>query len=169
MPIAVPAPATYNNYRVCGCTHIEIPPIDLQDNMDKNAEKLSCISIIVCDDVYRDERTKKLVIVGTFNQITAVQLPSVHPSLNVVFSLTNGRGKYDLRVSVEHETTGEVAVEFGGPIEFTDPLSVNEVNIVLGKLVFKHAGKYWITITSDGEVLQMRPFFVKLATPKGES
>lgn len=137
--------------------------------MAKNPEKLSCISIIVCDDVYRDERTKKMIIVGTFNQISTARLPSVHPSLNVLFSLTNGRGKYDVRVSVEHETTGEVAVEFGGSIEFNDPLAVNDVNIVLGNLMFKHAGKYWITLKSDGEILQMRPFFVNLLPSKGES
>lgn len=131
-------------------------------------EELSCISIILCDDVYRDETTKKMVIVGTFNRVGVQRLPAPHPKMCVLFSLTNGNGLYDLSLAVEHERTGNEIVRISGPLEVRDPLMITDVNVELRGVEFPEEGKYWITLRSGETVLQQRPFVVQLnAQPSG--
>lgn len=125
-------------------------------------EQLSCISIIVCDDVYRDERTKKLIIVGVFNSIAGRELPVRHPRMCVLFSITNGNGTYDLGLTIEHEATGTEIMRVNGPFEVKDPLGVYDIHVELRGLSFPHDGKYWVTLRSGEAILQQRPFSIKM-------
>ncbi len=136
-----------------------------------NPRNIQCISIIVCDDVYRDETTKKMVVVGTFNRISTSSLPCLHPRMTVLFSLTNASGVYDLSLSIEHEKSGQTIAEIRGPLEVHDPLAINDVNVVMSNLQFQEDGKYWAELKADGEIIQQRPFFVSLVQPEqqGES
>lgn len=130
--------------------------------MSRNPEKLTCVSIIVCDDVYRDERTKRLIIVGTFSRITTAALPCRHQRMVVLFTLTNGRGRYELSLGIEHEQTGQVIVEVNGPLQQENPLAINEINVTLDNLVFPHEGKYWVVVKADKEIIGQRPFIVRV-------
>ncbi len=131
--------------------------------MGPAAEKLSCISIVICDEIHRDERTKKLILVGTFNRIGTAALPCRHPRMNVLFSLTNGRGRYDLEVVVEHEESGKGIAEIRGPFQSDSPIKIHDVCLALQNMTFLEAGKYWVTVKANGELLQQRPFLVETA------
>ncbi len=133
--------------------------------MAKNPEKLTCISIIVCDDIYRDEQTKKLILVGTFNSITAPSLPCRHKRMSVLFTLTNARGTYDLSLSIEHVKTEQKVVEFAGPFRADDPLAIHEVHVTLENAVFPEEGKYWVSLSADGEIIQQRPLWMHASGP----
>ncbi len=133
--------------------------------MADNPERLTCISAIICDDVFRDEMTKKLVIVGTFNVLTTGSFPAVHPRMCLLFSLTNGKGEYQLSVSVQHEASGIEVVRVGGPFHMPTPLAVADVDVRFGNLHLPAAGKYWVVIESDGVPINQRPFFVQHAEP----
>jgi hypothetical protein len=135
--------------------------------MRPNPEKLTCVSIIVCDDVFRDEWTKKLVVVGTFNQITAKEFPCLHRQLHVLFTLTNGRGEYDLSLSIEHERTGKVVAEIRGPLVQESPLAMNDVNVQLGNLLFEEEGKYWVVLKADNAIIGQRPIVVRSRPDQG--
>jgi len=126
------------------------------------AEQLTCVSILVCDDVYRDEQTKKLVIVGTFNQITTASFPCMHPKMSVLFTLTNGNGTYDVALAIEHEESATMIAELKGPLQVTDPLAINDVIVQFVGAVFPKAGKYWVVLKANGEIIGQRPFMVKL-------
>ena len=130
--------------------------------MEPNPEKLSCISIIICDEVYRDEATKKLIIVGTFNRMRTRRLPYKHRAMTVLFTLTNGHGKYELSLSIEHERTGATIAKLGGPLEVGEPLMINDVSMTLENLRFHEAGKYWVTLKADEKIIQQRPFVIEL-------
>lgn len=130
--------------------------------MSKSPEQLTCISIILCDDVYRDELTKKQVIVGTFNRVSARELPAIHPKMCVLFSLTDGNGEYDLSVAVEHEKTGQEILRVAGPLKVDDPQQIVDIDLNLQGVVFPEEGKYWIVLRSDDRILQQRPFFVRV-------
>jgi hypothetical protein len=116
---------------------------------------------LIADEVYRDEQTKKLIVIGTFNSVLAESLPCVQPRMVVLFTLTNGNGSYDLQLSVEHERTGRPVVEMSGPITLDGPLQIVEVNVGLGGVVFPEEGKYWVVLRSDGEILSQRPLIVQ--------
>ncbi|MBI5762621.1 MAG: hypothetical protein HZA51_03760 [Planctomycetes bacterium] len=132
--------------------------------MNTNPEKLTCISIVVCDDVYRDEQTKKLIVVGVFNTINAPTMPCAHGKLVVLFTLTNGKGEYNLELAVEHEQSGTEIVRISGPLRADDPLAISDVNVTLANLVFEREGKYWVVLKADGAILQQRPLYIKHAS-----
>jgi len=137
--------------------------------MAKNPEKLSCVSIIICDDIYRDEVSKKLVIVGTFNRVTAPSFPCKHGRMSVLLTLTNGRGEYDLSLAIENARTGELVAEVKGPLAVQDPLAISDINLQLHNLVFPTADKYWVMLKADEEIIGQRPFVLQAnPDPDGE-
>ena len=135
--------------------------------MKVNPEKPDCLSIIICDDVYRDEHTKKMVVVGTFNNINTSTFPCRHPRLTVLFTLTNAVGDYSLSMRIEHEKTGRVIMEMEGPFHVDSPLMISDVNVQLGQLIFHEEGKHWVVLAADGAILAQRPFFVSLQKNQG--
>jgi len=128
--------------------------------MGSSTEKLTCVSMVLCDDVYRDEVTKKSVLVGTFNNINTPVLPYTHPRMVVVFSLTNGRGEYNLGLTIQNERSGQDVISLGGPLRVNDPLQFVDVTVVLRSVEFSDAGKYWAVLEADSEILAQRPFLV---------
>ncbi len=121
----------------------------------------TCISLVLCDDAYRDERTQKVILVGIFNTLHTAGLPFQHPRMTVFFSLTEGRGEFDLRVQVEHEASGQRIFDGGGRMTISDPLAISDVHLELHGTPFHAAGKYWVQIVANGEIIQQRPFFVE--------
>jgi len=135
--------------------------------MTAKPEQPECLSIIICDDIYRDEATKKLILVGTFNQIGVPSLPCMHPRMSVMFTLTNARGRQDLALSIEHEETGEQVIEMSGPFEMDDPLAILDINVVLQNLRFLRPGKHWVVLKAQGAIVCQRPFFIQVVTESG--
>ncbi len=131
--------------------------------MTANPEQLTCVSMIVCDSVFRDERSKKLVIIGTFNRIIAAKVPCIHPKMVVLFSVTNGNGVYNVSVRIVHERTGHEVINIAGPMKIDDPLAIADINVELQGVVFPQDGKYWVELKADGVILQARPLLVMVA------
>ncbi len=129
--------------------------------MSPGAEIPKCLSIILCDDVYRDEKTKKLVIVGTFNRISAPRLPCQHSRMSVLFTLTNGRGTFDLSLTIEHAETEKALVQLSGPATLGSPMEIFDQHVEILGVEFPQAGKYCVTLKANGEQIATRPFFVE--------
>jgi hypothetical protein len=136
--------------------------------MAGNPERLTCVSIILCDDIFRDESTRKLVLVGTFNLIRARAFPCVHPRMCILFSLTGGRGDYQLSVTVEHERSGVEVLKMDGPLRVSNPLAIVDFDVRLSNLELPAGGKYWVCVRSDGEIVGQRPFDVTALEPERE-
>lgn len=120
-----------------------------------------CLAIIVCDDIYRDEITKKLILVGTFNRIVADQFPYTHSNFTVLFTLTEGRGKYDMSLSVENAKTGVTIVDLKGPLTIAEPTLIADFNVSMANITFPEAGKYWICLKVNGTIIKQRPITVQ--------
>lgn len=133
----------------------------------KNPEQLTCISILVCDDIYRDEKTRKLVIVGTFNVINSPRFPCTHPRLRVLFTLTNGRGRYTLMLAVEEAASGRRIVEMSGPADVQNPLDIADIDVEMQNVTLPNPGKYWVQVYADGELVAQRPFVANLVPAQG--
>ena len=129
--------------------------------MTEAAETPTCLSIILCESIYRDEKTKNLILVGTFNRVRAVTgFPLQHPKACVLFTLTGGPGQYDVSLTVEHEETSQALLEMRGPMTLTDPLSINDFVVELHGLQFPEPGKYWIVLKANEAILNQRPLEV---------
>ncbi|MDX2115814.1 MAG: hypothetical protein SFZ24_09400 [Planctomycetota bacterium] len=126
----------------------------------KASRQVVCVSLILCDEIYRDESTKKLLLVGLFNQLVVPSFPAIHAMMCVCFTLTDGEGKYDVRVKIEHETSGQAVLEAGAPLVIDEPLTLHDVVLKLRGVEFKEPGKHWLSVSVDGVPLSQRPFFV---------
>ncbi len=117
------------------------------------------LSINVCDSIIRDEITKKVSLIGIFNTIHANSFPAIHPLLHVYMALTNGHGKYkgELRLL---DDAGKVLVSAQGPLEFSNPLQVVEINFQWQQLKFAKQGQYIIEVQCDGGQVGSRKFRV---------
>lgn len=118
------------------------------------------LSINVCDTIIRDERTKKVSLVGLFNAIHASTFPTVHPSMCVYIALTNGHGKCKLDVRFNRASDNQIIAGMEGEIEFINPLQVVELNIELHGLRFEKAGEHHVEIFCDGYPIGCRKFLV---------
>jgi len=125
-----------------------------------NPEKLTCLAIIICDDVFRDERTKKLIIVGTFHNINAREFPYRHPRMKILFTLTNGRGPYQVNLSIRSADDDSALFNITGNAHFDNPLQIVDLDIEIQSLTIPKSGKYWVQLEVDSEVLAQRPFVV---------
>src|SRR5688500_10813546 len=112
--------------------------------MPQNRAPITCVSVVVCDDGFRDQGSGKLALWGTFNSVSAPAVPCTHPRLCVFASITNGRGTRDVRISIERATDSEPVIQIAGPMRFTGPLEIVDISIVLNGVVFSEFGKYWV-------------------------
>jgi len=102
-----------------------------------------------------------MVVVGTFNAVRASQTPTALNALSVLFTLTNGKGQYDVWLEIEHEQSGDIIWRTGGPLRVEDPLMIVDIHVRIVNLALPAAGKYWVSVKSDGRILQQRPFVVE--------
>jgi hypothetical protein len=135
--------------------------------MAKTAPPVTCVSIILCDDIFRDERSHKIALWGTFNQIFVRSVPHAHARMSIFVTITNGRGTRDISVCIENARTDETVFEVRGPMQFASPLQIVDVNLELHAVPFAEFGKYWIALKEGGRVVAQRPFWVtKIKRPK---
>ena len=131
-------------------------------------DKLTCVAMVVCDGIFRDERTGKAILVGAFSTIACEGFPALHHQLAVFFTITNGNGEYDLSLSIEEETTGNSLVTLRGPLTVKNPLEITDIDVHFRHVEFPSPGKYWITLKSDGEIINHRPILLKLLEEDGD-
>lgn len=120
----------------------------------------SVLSINICDSIIRDERTKKVSLIGLFNSIFAPTFPVRHPVMHVYIALTNGHGLYKLNVRLTRAEDNVPIVSMEGPIEFPDPLTVVELNIEWKGVEFNKPGEYVVEVLSDTALIGSRKFYV---------
>ncbi|MDP7035688.1 MAG: hypothetical protein QF752_14475 [Planctomycetota bacterium] len=119
------------------------------------------LSIVVCDLVLRDERSKNTSLINTFNAILAAQFPCQHPRLHVFVSVTDGRGDYvgELRL-VHYGPTIETILQTSGPLSIQDPNEICDLDFELNSIVFPKDGKYIFEFYCNDELIGSRPFTV---------
>jgi len=121
-----------------------------------------CRAIVLCDVIYRDELSKKLILVGTFHTLYTLQLPAVHPLMSVYLALTEGQGAYALKLLIEHVESQQSMFETTGPLTFDNPNQVIEMNVPLNGLRFGAPGAYDVQAWLDHELVGQTKFFVSL-------
>ena len=118
-------------------------------------------ALLIAERVYRDVETSEWIIAGVFNRITVDALPAIHDRIDVFFQVTNVTGPVDLRLRLEH-SDGTVLLDVGGPISSKSPLNVIEAKITLRGVPFKKAGKYFVQLMSQEQLLTAAPLHVKV-------
>ncbi len=128
--------------------------------MAKSSAGPIVLSITVCDEIIRDEISKKISLIGLFSQIQAATFPVHHPSLHVYVSLTNGHRDYNGELRFVSEDDNNVIASMTGKVPFKNPLQTVELNFAVNNLKFERPGKYRVEFFCDGEPSGSRQFIV---------
>ena len=132
---------------------------------DKKGTLPNILAINICDDIIRDETTKKISLIGLFNCIRAPKFPIIHKALRVYVCLTNGHKmcKGELRFINDADNTIIFSAE--GNIPFKNPLQIVELNFGIANLRFEKPGNYRIEFFCDGHPAGNRRFVVMQMGP----
>ncbi len=125
-----------------------------------------CLSILLCDMVIEDKRTNKKSLIGTFNDILAASIPTSHPCMYLIVSLTNCRHEHDLQIEISRftpESGTESLLRLGGKVHAKNPLQVIDLVFELHGLPLKGYGCHTIdlTVLPSGERIGQRSFYVR--------
>ena len=100
------------------------------------------LSINVCDQVIREERTRKTSLIGMFNNINAKEFPCHHPCLHVHISVTDGGGKQIGKLRFVNEDLGKLVLEMKGDVVFPSRMAIVEMNFRIVNLPLEKSGHY---------------------------
>lgn len=116
---------------------------------------------ILCDEI-RIEHNGKFILVGLFDNIGAPSLPVVHSKFVVVNRWGKGEGKFREQSRIVDAQSGKVLAQ-SGEISFELPNLDTLHNVIseFKNVHFGHAGKYWVEILLDGELLRSYNFYVR--------
>lgn len=114
-------------------------------------------ALLLADQVYRDSYTGKVVIAGTFNQISTERFPFLfvqQPCVFVCLTGINRCAKVQLRYV--DLSTHEVVIEAEPQeIEVNDPLQIVEMIFRIPHLPHKNPGMYAFEVYANDELLGM--------------
>jgi len=118
----------------------------------------ACIALILCHEVIVDERTKNKSVIGIFNHIFAHSVPTIHPRVAVLASLTDGRGISPIDLFWSNETTQKLGFRMSGNVDFSkqDARSVVDLVFDLPGLPIDGFGQFVLEVKSGDAVLSTR-------------
>ncbi len=120
----------------------------------------SILSINVCDTIIRDEKTRKVSLIGLFNTINAHSFPATHGLMHVYIAMTNGHGKYETEVRFVSLEDNHPIIGMRGEVNFNSLLDAVEINIEWRDIPFKKPGNYAIEVLCDKIPISSRKFRV---------
>jgi hypothetical protein len=140
----------------------------MPNSYEKNqGSEPSCVSVVICNEIIEDKRTNNKTLVSLFNSIYVQNLPSAHPRMFIMASLTDATGKWPISFIVR-APSGEQVMKFEAEAAFQDPISVLDMSVEVLGLSLPEAGVYFVDIMTGPRLLGNRRFTVmkRAATPK---
>jgi hypothetical protein len=116
---------------------------------------------VLCDDVRREENGK-FMLIGLFEAINAKNFPATHPSLFVVNRWCKGEGSFRQNIRIVNSKDGAAIFKTGEqPFELTSIDAHHTLVSRVNNLVFPAAGKYWVEILLDDNLVLNYPIMLK--------
>lgn len=124
-------------------------------------------SMVLCDSIVRDEITKKLYLLGTFTNLWVPKPDTIYPRpIAIYLAISDAQGEYDLTLKIRHTDTREIWHDHTFKVNIANPLVTAEVNVMIGGIKMRQAGKIDFELYANGELLGMRQVMVSLSPPK---
>ena len=122
------------------------------------------LALLLCDDVYTQERGGKQSLIGLFNRVVTRELPAKHPRMVVFASVTDIRPNTIFKLDiVDAETDRQLFMAKGPPPKETGPLTILDLVFTIDNLTFPEPGTYYVRLLADERVILQRPIDVVLA------
>lgn len=129
------------------------------------------LSMVVCDEVVRNDASGKTTLVGSFRSISARSYPTVQDRLTVWLELTSGHGRARMLLGLRRLSSdrpdGELLFESEVALDFPDPLTVVDFSLDVSRLEFPAPGDYRFRLESAGILIAERRIEVVRPRQKG--
>jgi hypothetical protein len=114
------------------------------------------IGLFLCDYVLVEEGTKKISLIGTFEEAHPASFPAVLPPFFVYAALTDGVGRGTLELVFSRLETDEDVFSYRKQISLRDQLSVLHVKLRVRNCPIPASGVYQFALLVDGMLVAQR-------------
>ena len=116
---------------------------------------------VLCDDVRREDNGK-FMLIGLFEAITAKVFPATHPTLFVVNRWCKGQGSFLQKIKIVNSKNKAIIFQTNEQaFELNDINGHHTLISRINNLAFPEAGKYWVEVLLDGELIINYPLMLK--------
>jgi hypothetical protein len=116
---------------------------------------------VLCDDVKREDNGK-FMLIGLFEAINAKKFPATRSSLFVVNRWCKGEGSFSQKIRIVNASDSKAVFETGDqPFELRDIDGHHTFISRINNIVFNTAGKYWVEILLNGDLVLNYPIMLK--------
>lgn len=116
---------------------------------------------VLCDDVRREDNGK-FMLIGIFEAINAKKFPATHPSLFIINRWCKGEGSFTQKIRITNtRDKGIVFQTEEQPFTLEDIDRHHTLISKFNNLVFPGAGKYWLEVFLDKELVLNYPIMLK--------
>ncbi|MFA5146387.1 MAG: hypothetical protein WC515_03285 [Candidatus Omnitrophota bacterium] len=116
---------------------------------------------VLCDDVRREDNGK-FMLLGLFEAINAKTFPATHHTLFVVNRWCKGEGSFVQRIRIVNTKDKSLIFQTDDqPFELADIDAHHTLISKFNNLVFPNAGKYWVEVMIDGDLLLNYPIMLR--------
>jgi hypothetical protein len=123
----------------------------------------NCVSLIICDTVIEDARTRNKSLISMFNGILAQRVPARHDKMCAFVALTGGRGRHAITLRLCYDKTYDTdLLSLQGEVDFpaADPHAVVDLVFEIRGFVFPEFGNYTFEVMHESVPLLTRRFSV---------
>lgn len=122
------------------------------------------LAFLLADKVFREMETGKVHVAGTFNQLTSVNFPLVHPIFYVYLCMSDlKQGQINMGFEMRYLETGEQVLKVEQPIQSPGPADIIEMNLCFNNIAFRQAGSIELVLTCNGQQFASRVLHIKQA------
>ena len=124
------------------------------------------LAMIICDTIIEDSKTGKKSIIGMFNNIFSEKIPCIHSQISILILLTEGTGKYPIKVRCLQVGEEKEILTINGNINFENPHQIVDMNIELDGVEFPQYGDYRFEVLTRDTLICARRFTVSKVKKK---
>ena len=116
---------------------------------------------VLCDDVRREDNGK-FMLIGIFEAINAKNFPATHPALFVMNRWCKGEGSFTQKIRITNSKDKKMVFQTEDqPFTLEDIDRHHTLISKFNNLVFTDAGKYWLEVFLDKELVLNYPIILK--------
>jgi len=115
---------------------------------------------VLCDDVRREDNGK-FMLIGLFEAISAKKFPATHPTLFIATRWCKGSGSFVQKIRIVNPVDNSLIFQTDEQVfELGDIDRHHTLISRFNNLIFPNAGKYWLEVLLDGELVINYPIML---------
>lgn len=143
-------------------------PVQPEDSLREQGPLPFLVAMLVADLAIREEKTKKVSLVGIFEGISASAFPAVHHSLAIYAKVTDAEGSYDFRLQLIHLDKAQLIAETADlKAQATSRLATGEILVTMLGIEFPEPGLYEFRLLANGRYVGSKTLRVDRTTASG--